>query len=299
MRLNGAPAHRCVGFSGGGGGSIFKINKAVKAVFYAFNHRTSVSKYAVNTVNLEAAPMPSSIFPTINPTYRNLSRPRQNSVFTEPKTFPAVENPRKVKSAMDIQSLILNEMTPYRGSRSMIPIGDRRTSCFGNFVSPSHDRRPSCCLYPPVTEFRRHSGDLLCYKDRPHLAPNFVPVAARRPSCCVGVGDYFPTRKMSCVGGDNILPTTAGVTSSLLKSPIADAAKKEREKERERWDGPSTSTAGPSGTRKTSVSADLLAPLKSLTKDRRTSFNNVLAQVTSERRASSSILRLASNVSNV
>ncbi|RZF36119.1 hypothetical protein LSTR_LSTR007193 [Laodelphax striatellus] len=212
-------------------------------------HRASVSKFGM---------MDPPIFASVGGAYRTLaaSRPRQNSVFVGGSFNQLPSNPpRKTKSAMDIQSLVLNEQSSATGSiisnsgaglgmkQSLSP-QDRRTSVSG-FL-----RRPSCStglLLSPSITGRRNSAisDFLPLKDRlqtPHYHTDFL---SPLPSC------------------SHLSPGYSG-----LSCP----------------DGRS----GPSSRRMSMCASDHYS-----SRERRPSFNNVLAQVTAERRPSSSMLRIS------
>ncbi|XP_014258689.1 uncharacterized protein LOC106672074 isoform X2 [Cimex lectularius] len=124
-------------------------------------HRTSFSKY---NVSLDA--------PLLGPSgsgYKSL-RPRQNSVFVG--SAIKLNPPRKTKSAMDLQSLVMNETSP-GVSKSMLPI-------------LSVERRPNSCVFPG----RRPSSTGYLSPRRPsavHLSDLLPPGAftasrERRPS---------------------------------------------------------------------------------------------------------------------
>lgn len=154
--------------------------------------------------------------------------------------------PRKTRSAMDINSLVLHEnrSASSRPNSSMLPMSmaDRRLSYAQHSgatvcaVSAALKDKRSCSLFPHGMHDRRRScmgecsmtslRDRWSYRDS--LSPH-LPLSCRRTSCVVG-GDFS-----SCTA----------TTSSIV------------------------------------------------TKDRKPSFNNVLAQVTAERRPSSSMLRIS------
>ncbi|XP_039296446.1 uncharacterized protein LOC111056862 [Nilaparvata lugens] len=213
-------------------------------------HRTSVSKFTM---------MDPPVFASVPPTYRTLAannRPRQNSVFVGASLNQLPTNPpRKTKSAMDIQSLVLNEQSCSAsgsiisnsgaglGMKQSLSPQDRRTSVSG-FL-----RRPSCStglLLSPSITGRRNSAisDFLPLKDRlqPHYHTDFLTPL---PSC------------------SHLSPGYSGLPgmSGLSTSP---------------------------GNRRMSMCA-----VDHHSRERRPSFNNVLAQVTAERRPSSSMLRIS------
>ena len=128
-------------------------------VIVVFQHRTSFSKYNVNSC------IDPPIFAAVPPTYRSsLIRPRQNSVFvgssTNMLTSVSVNPPaRKTKSAIDIQSLILSEArdSPPLSSKSMLlPLTmtatERRTSCLSlihiYFSAPVFSKKQHDSLAP-------------------------------------------------------------------------------------------------------------------------------------------------------
>ncbi|XP_046677786.1 uncharacterized protein LOC124365805 isoform X2 [Homalodisca vitripennis] len=193
-------------------------------------HRTSCPMVDINHQNLPHGQFnvncldPPPHFAAVPPTYRSLLRPRQNSVFVGSSTamFSAHMNPpRKTKSAVDIQSLVMNERPP--ASKSMLPMTsvDRRPSC-----STLGVRRSSCLLSPRPCD------------RRPSSCSEFSP-RDRHPYC----GDFLSP--LHCID------------------------------------------------RRTSTSGDYLVPLREHKEQRRPSFNNVIAQVTAERRPSSSMLRIS------
>lgn len=199
--------------------------------FILLQHRTSLSKYNVTASCIEPSP---SLFQTPPSAHRNPLRSRQNSVFTGNSNVQLSNGvccPRKTRSAMDINSLILHENSSSRPNSSILPvnIADRRLSYSQHSTAALKDKR-SCSLFPPGNHDRRRScmgectiislRDRYSYRDSlsPHLPPSF-----RRTSCGLTSGDYIPYS----------------------------------------------------------------------VKDRKPSFNNVLAQVTAERRPSSSMLRIS------
>ncbi len=174
---------------------------------------------------------PLSLYQTPPLTHRTLLRSRQNSVFTGNSNVQLSNGvccPRKTRSAMDINSLVLHENPSTRPNSTLLPtgIGDRRLS-YAQHSSALKDKR-SCSLFPPGMHDRRRSCMGECsmanlrdrYGYRDSLSPN-LPPSFRRTSCALS-GEY-----VTC-----------------------------------------------------------------LAKDRKPSFNNVLAQVTAERRPSSSMLRI-------
>lgn len=247
-----------------------------------FQHRTSFSKFNVNSC-IE----PSAIFQTIQPTHRALQiRPRQNSMFAGGGALPGAcgppmghctlmaGRPRKAKSAADIKSLVQHECGPARTSRSMLPmtvtaaVAERRLSCapttassFGGYggggslmVSAVKERR-SCSLFP--------SPDKRC------LSANATPAAP----CLCDVPFGQPTAATGC-------SSWAAAKRDFLMTPSTSL-------------GGGTSFGGGIGGRRTSCGMDHLCPTSITLKDRRPSFNNVIAQVTAERRPSSSMLRMS------
>ncbi|KAF6209745.1 hypothetical protein GE061_015494 [Apolygus lucorum] len=191
-------------------------------------HRTSFSKYNVSLETPLLGPMPTA--------YRNLLRPRQNSVFVG--SVIKLNPPRKTKSAIDLQSLVTNETSP-GVSRSMLPM-------------LSVERRPSSCIFSDRRREDQTSIELQspATNDNSPGVPkgSLLPTLSveRRPSSCV-----FPGRR----------PSSAGYLSPRRPSVVH--------------------------------LSDLLPPgAFTGSRERRPSFNNVIAQVTAERRPSSSMLRI-------
>ncbi|XP_015839212.1 uncharacterized protein LOC664114 isoform X3 [Tribolium castaneum] len=149
--------------------------------------RMSFSKYNVNAMTDPLSALPSPI----------IRRPRQNSVFVGSSTMAILNPPpRRVKSAIDIQHMVVNEHSPtsLTGRKgSVIPIlnRDRRPSI--TIERPRH--RPSIAILdrppPPAARYRRSS----CFVERPSRPHrNFIsfehPIVERkmsinieRPSC--------------------------------------------------------------------------------------------------------------------
>ncbi|XP_031351742.1 uncharacterized protein LOC116177027 isoform X2 [Photinus pyralis] len=151
--------------------------------------RMSFSKYNVSCLN------DYSGLPSPNP----LRRPRQNSVFVGSSTMAFMNPPRRVKSAIDIQHLVLNEYSPTSSScNSMLPMaashrdrkpsvsierpGRRKPSIATSISSYGRNRRPSCCGDRPL--FGRHRNFISF--DQPILSfDRRRSVATERPSCIV------------------------------------------------------------------------------------------------------------------
>lgn len=137
----------------------------------------SFSKYNVNCFSDAHTGLTS---PATLPPHR---RPRQNSVFVSGSSAMAVINtpPRRVKSAIDIQHLIVNEK--YRklslsGGPSLLPI-----------ISSYKERKPSIVIerlgnskHPLYNTRRRPSMAVL---DRPMLSHYHYPQRNRKASCFV------------------------------------------------------------------------------------------------------------------
>ncbi|KAK5644845.1 hypothetical protein RI129_006145 [Pyrocoelia pectoralis] len=151
--------------------------------------RMSFSKYNVTCLN------DYSGLPSPNP----LRRPRQNSVFVGSSTMAFMNPPRRAKSAIDIQHLVLNENSPTSSScNSMLPMiashrdrkpsisierpGRRKPSIATSISSYGRNRRPSCCGDRPL--FSRHRNFISF--DQPALSfDRRRSVATERPSCIV------------------------------------------------------------------------------------------------------------------
>nr|CAH7721433.1 unnamed protein product [Callosobruchus chinensis] len=126
----------------------------------------SFSKYNVNALTDPLSALPSPI----------IRRPRQNSVFVgSPGALAALTMgappPRRVKSAVDIQHLLI-------ASDRISPTGNRKGSIVPIF--PSRDRRPSLITIerPAASRHRRPSIAI----ERPFCPPSHRP---RRSSCFV------------------------------------------------------------------------------------------------------------------
>ncbi|CAG9819205.1 unnamed protein product [Phaedon cochleariae] len=130
--------------------------------------RMSFSKYNVNALTDPLSVLPSPI----------IRRQRQNSVFVG-STCIAMLNPppRRSKSAVDIQHLVVNEHSPTASlSGSIIPIlnKERRTSLI-TIERPYYSRhRPSITVDRPYIHHHR-SRRLSCFADRvQHRHKNFM-----------------------------------------------------------------------------------------------------------------------------
>ncbi|KAF5307100.1 hypothetical protein FQR65_LT07159 [Abscondita terminalis] len=120
--------------------------------------RMSFSKYNVSCLNEYSG------FPSPNPQ----RRPRQNSVFVGSSTMAFMNPPRRVKSAIDIQHLVLNEHSPSLSScNSMLPM-----------VTPYRERKPSISIERPNYNARRKASIATSLSSQSHYGRN------RRPSCC-------------------------------------------------------------------------------------------------------------------
>ncbi|KAK4875493.1 hypothetical protein RN001_011915 [Aquatica leii] len=120
--------------------------------------RMSFSKYNVSCLN------DYSGFPSPNPQ----RRPRQNSVFVGSSTMAFMNPPRRVKSAIDIQHLVLNEHSPSLSScNSMLPM-----------ITPYRDRKPSISIERPNYSSRRKASIATSISSQSYHTRN------RRPSCC-------------------------------------------------------------------------------------------------------------------
>lgn len=269
----------------------------MNSIFVLFQHRTSFSKFNVNSC-LE----PSAIFQTIGPTHRALQiRPRQNSMFAGGGALPGAcgppvsghctlmaGRPRKAKSAADIKSLVQHECGPARTSRSMLPmtvgaaaaaaVAERRMSCaapsyggygclgsvggaggYGSLAVSTVKERRSCSLFPsPSTGSSPAAGERRLYSSSSTTTP---------PAPCLCDVPFTSS--------------SASAKRDFLMTPSTSLG-----------GGTSFGGGGPGG-RRTSCGMDHLCPTSITLKDRRPSFNNVIAQVTAERRPSSSMLRIS------
>lgn len=199
--------------------------------------------------------------------------------------------PRKAKSAADIKSLILHECSPARTSRSMLPmtvgaaaaaaVAERRVSCaataatssFGGMgggygslhVSAVKERR-SCSLFPS-------SGSAA---EKRAFCPSTTPPA---PCLC-----DVPFGGQSAAAASSSASSWASAKRDFLMTPSTSLGG---------GTGFGGGGGGGVGGRRTSCGMDHLCPTSITLKDRRPSFNNVIAQVTAERRPSSSMLRIS------
>lgn len=119
----------------------------------------SFSKYNVNCF--------SDTYPSLS-SPNPIRRPRQNSVFVGTSTMAFLNPPRRVKSAIDIQHMIVNENKPSIAAfNSMLPI------------IPHSSRRPSITIdRPPISNRHRPSISI----DRPYMS-HYQQFRSRRPSC--------------------------------------------------------------------------------------------------------------------
>lgn len=154
----------------------------------------SFSKYNVNCFT-------DTIYGGISP---NLpKRPRLNSVFVGSPTVAIVNPPRRAKSAIDIQHLLINENKPNLiGFNSMQPIHitkDRRPSITIERPSISGRRRPSVAIERPTISHyyqfknRRTScflerslvkhKNFMSFEQSPTLAERRKSISFDKPSC--------------------------------------------------------------------------------------------------------------------
>lgn len=262
-----------------------------------FQHRTSFSKFNVNSC-LE----PSAIFQTIQPTHRALQiRPRQNSMFAGGGALPGAcgppptshctlmaGRPRKAKSAADIKSLMQHECGPARISRSMLPM------TIGAAAAAAVAERRVSCAAPLQTSLGGYGGgygslfmSAGAVKERRSCSLFPSPAAAEKRTFYSSASTTTPPAPCLC---DVPFGQSAASSSSSWASAKRDFLMT-----------PSTSLGGGTGFggsggvggRRTSCGMDHLCPTSITLKDRRPSFNNVIAQVTAERRPSSSMLRIS------
>ncbi|XP_068897350.1 uncharacterized protein [Tenebrio molitor] len=163
--------------------------------------RMSFSKYNVNAMTDPLSALPSPI----------IRRPRQNSVFVGSSTMAILNPPpRRVKSAIDIQHLVVNEHSPTSLTGSVIPIlnRDRRPSI--TIDRPRH--RPSIAVVerPPSQRYRRSS----CFVERPSRQHrNFIsfdhPFSDRKTSISI--------EKPSCSHHQPIISFEAHVEPASVK----------------------------------------------------------------------------------
>ncbi|XP_057664116.1 uncharacterized protein LOC130898680 isoform X2 [Diorhabda carinulata] len=152
--------------------------------------RMSFSKYNVNALTDPLSVLPSPI----------IKRPRQNSVFVGSSTVAMLNPPpRRVKSAIDIQHLVVNEHSPTTSLKgSIIPVlnKERRPSLI-TIERPYYTRHHR----PSITIERAHvhqarTRRLSCFAERPYSRHrNFISFEhsfdrkpIEKPSC-----SYHPT----------------------------------------------------------------------------------------------------------
>lgn len=270
---------------------------------FGLQHRTSFSKFNVNSC-LE----PSAIFQTIQPTHRALQiRPRQNSMFAGGGALPGAcgppvsghctlmaGRPRKAKSAADIKSLVQHECSPARTSRSMLPmtigaaaaaaVAERRVSCvaplttstFGGYGSGGTSGGSGVCGY----------GSLMVSAVKERRSCSLFPSpGAEKRLFSTSTSTTTPPAPCLCdvpFGGQSSSSLWASAKRDFLMTPSTSLG-----------GGTGFGSGGVGGGRRTSCGMDHLCPTSITLKDRRPSFNNVIAQVTAERRPSSSMLRIS------
>lgn len=273
-------------------------NEIMFSNFFRFQHRTSFSKFNVNSC-LE----PSAIFQTIQPTHRALQiRPRQNSMFAGGGALPGAcgpsqlaghctlmaGRPRKAKSAADIKSLVQHECGPARTSRSMLPMTVGAAA-----VAAVAERRVSCAAPTTTSSF----GGYGCGSGGGGHGYGSLSVATvkERRSCSLFPSPASEKRFFASSSSTNMPPAPC-----LCDVPFGQPSSSWASAKRDFLMTPSTSLGGGSGFsgggaggRRTSCGMDHLCPTSITLKDRRPSFNNVIAQVTAERRPSSSMLRIS------
>ncbi|XP_050434363.1 uncharacterized protein LOC126841765 [Adelges cooleyi] len=219
-------------------------------------HRTSFSKFNVNSC-IE----PSAIFQTIQPTHRALQiRPRQNSMFAGGGALPG-------SCGAPIGHCTLMSDRP-RKAKSAADIkslmqhecGPARTSRSMLPMTVS-ERRVSCAA----------SGSLMVSAVKERRSCSLFPSASDKR--------FVPPPLSSSAFQSQPAPCLCDAPSSAWAQA-----------KREFLMMPSTSLGG---SRRTSCGMDHLCPTSITLKDRRPSFNNVIAQVTAERRPSSSMLRIS------
>ncbi|XP_022920237.1 uncharacterized protein [Onthophagus taurus] len=139
--------------------------------------RMSFSKYNVNCFSDTYTGLPSPV---------SIRRPRLNSVFVGSSTMAILNTPpRRVKSAIDIQHLIVNEKSKRAslvGFNSMIPItsihhrSERRPSISIERPFYGGRRRPSAAIDRPMLSHYHYGGGrnrrTSCFVDRRHK--NFI-----------------------------------------------------------------------------------------------------------------------------
>lgn len=275
-------------------------------------HRTSFSKFNVNSC-LE----PSAIFQTVQPTHRALQiRPRQNSMFAGGGALPGAcgpplsahctlmaGRPRKAKSAADIKSLVQHECGPARTSRSMLPMTVGAAA-----VAAVAERRVSCVAPMSSSSFGGYGGGMAGGRGSGYGSLAVSAVKERRscslfPSPASAEKRLFTSLSTSSGGGGGNLPPAPCLCDVPFGSghhSVSSTSSAWASAKRDFLMTPSTSlgggpsfSGGGAGGRRTSCGMDHLCPTSITLKDRRPSFNNVIAQVTAERRPSSSMLRIS------
>lgn len=250
---------------------------------------------------------PSAIFQTIQPTHRALQiRPRQNSMFAGGGALPGAcgpplsahctlmtGRPRKAKSAADIKSLMQHECGPARTSRSMLPMTVGAAA-----AAAVAERRVSCAATPASTSLGGYGGTG-GGSGGTGYGSLMVSAVKERRSCSL-----FPSPASAGSVAEKRLFTSSASTTTppapcLCDVPFTSSSSWASAK-RDFLMTPSTSLGGGTGFgggsgggRRTSCGMDHLCPTSITLKERRPSFNNVIAQVTAERRPSSSMLRIS------
>lgn len=248
---------------------------------------------------------PSAIFQTIQPTHRALQiRPRQNSMFAGGGALPGAcgssltahctlmaGRPRKAKSAADIKSLVQHECSPARTSRSMLPMTVGAAA-----VAAVAERRVSCAAATATSSF----GGYGCGGGGHGYGSLTVAAVKERRSCSLFPSPAAASEKRFFSSSSTNTPPAPCLCDVPFGQPSSSSWASAK---RDFLMTPSKSLGGGSsfgggggghaGGRRTSCGMDHLCPTSITLKDRRPSFNNVIAQVTAERRPSSSMLRIS------
>lgn len=138
-----------------------KVTFSTKLLCLYFQQRMSFSKYNVNYLTDALY----SGFPSPNPA----RRPRQNSVFVGGSTMTFLSPPRRAKSAMDIQHLVVNERSPSSFTCSMLPMigSGRKPSITIERPHCSNRHRPSISVEKSVSHYNQfRSRRSSCLVDR-------------------------------------------------------------------------------------------------------------------------------------
>lgn len=144
------------------------------SLFLLLQQRMSFSKYNVNC--LGDNPMYTSL-----PSPNALRRTRQNSVFVGSSTMAVMNPPRRVKSAMDIQHMVLSDYSPISlsGCSSLLPIvGAKRPSITIELANQARHR--ASIVDQPFMSSSHHHHPSKSYHRRPSCLGDRPPIGRHR-----------------------------------------------------------------------------------------------------------------------